>query len=123
MVVVVVVEVVATGGVVVVVTTDALFTAIDVVGATEELGEEGTVGTVTAGRVEAGAAAATAVTVTDCDAAPAAMVSFPAWAAEMRHVPVALNVTTSALMEQTDDDEFAMLTTGARKASLSTLTV
>ena len=121
--VVVVVEVVATGGAVVVVTA-ALFTTIEVVGATEdELDADGAMGTVTAGAVEAGAAAATAVTAMDCEADPAATVSLPACVAEMRHVPVALKVTTPALMEHTEDDEFAIDRTGARKASLSTLTV
>ena len=117
------VDVVATGGAVVVVTTAADFATSDVVGATEdELEAVGAAGTVITGNVEAGAAAATATTVTVWDAAPAATVSLPACAAEMRHVPVALNVTTPALMEHTDEDEFAMDSTGAKNASLSTLT-
>ncbi|MFM8794642.1 MAG: hypothetical protein ACKOFF_07145 [Acidimicrobiales bacterium] len=75
------------------------------------------------GTVAAGAAAARAVTVTDCDAAADEYVSLPVWLAEITHVPTALNVTTPADTEQTACDWFAMAMAGARKAVLSTETV
>ena len=119
------VVVVTTGGVVVVVTT-ALFTigSVVVVTATGVATDvAGATGTDTAGVVTAGAAAATATTLTVCDAAVDEYTSLPAWLAEMTQEPVDTNVTTPAEMVQTEEEELAMAIVGARNASLSTDTV
>lgn len=68
-------------------------------------------------------AAVAETTVTCCDAAAAAMVSLPDWLAEIRQFPVVANVTTPALIVQTELEAFAIAMVGARNASLSTVTV
>jgi len=47
----------------------------------------------------------------------------PPWLAEITHTPAAVNETTPAEIEHTDDDWFAITMVAARNAVLSTVTV